>query len=724
MSKSLQTDISIVSLNQGRRSNYTPTVRVIEPAQGIAPAEGKGNLYILLEVDGSGPGLARLYRDLLGVLQETYYKTGADTKTGLTAAIRAAHAYLQQYNQHHRTSFTAGVTCLVATGSEIISAQAGPTILAVRSKAGLQWFSPLNDENYIPLGDEAAPSVEIGQVANHPGAIIVVMNSAWANYLEVPLMLEATAVPRARAVADQMAGIGINAREELNVLVVTLSEDETSQATASQVSTPTERSRPAATVAPSPSATVPAAPAVAEPEQEEVWEEAPEAEAPSPAVPAPRRAGGRSSVGSLVGRVRLPRLRVRRRADVTQPRPKRPPRRIPYVLGIVTLMALAVAVLTAGMWYLQGRQNAAYFEQFMKGATIQYEAGLAASDANQARQYFLAAEEQLDQAAQFAPDHPDITRLRNQIAEARARVNLVKPLLAGFDQPLIPFDPDASEPVAVLVNGLSIYILDTQRGVFERYQLDASTGDRLADDGGPELLLQTGVTVGGRRVGELAHAVWAPAMGNRTITGPLLLDRGNQLFSVTEGLGPTNVDLAPNEDLGFVAHMEFYAGNIYLLDSGNSQLWRYRPNGEDYSIEPEPYFPPEASVNLSNVIDIAIDGAVWLLHPNGTVLRYFAGIQEAFALDVVDPPFSEAVAIWANEAESFGGRLYVADAASNRILVFDKSGALLAQLMPVDHPSVLNDLRDLYIDEVSNWIYALTDHGLYQAPLPPIADEE
>ena len=72
MSQALQTDVSILSLAYGRREPHTPTARVIEPAEGIAPAEGKGNLYILVELDGEDQGEVRLYRELLGTIQEAY----------------------------------------------------------------------------------------------------------------------------------------------------------------------------------------------------------------------------------------------------------------------------------------------------------------------------------------------------------------------------------------------------------------------------------------------------------------------------------------------------------------------------------------------------------------------------------------------------------------------------------------------------------------------------
>jgi hypothetical protein len=230
--------------------------------------------------------------------------------------------------------------------------------------------------------------------------------------------------------------------------------------------------------------------------------------------------------------------------------------------------------------------------------------------------------------------------------------------------------------------------------------------------------------VEGRVVGQLAQAVWAPTEGNRTASGPLIMDHSIQLFGINEGLGPVNVGLADNPSLKFVGGMYFYNGNIYLLDSVGLQFWRYRPNGANYTNPPEPYFPPETTVDLKSVIDVGIDGYVWLLYSNGSMLKFLSGVQEPFALEQVDPPLEHAVALWMDRADVPAGRIYIADAATNRVLVFDKEGKLLAQLTPVEHPNALQDLRDIYVDEITNTLYLLTKTALYQSPLPAVPSAE
>ncbi len=473
-----------------------------------------------------------------------------------------------------------------------------------------------------------------------------------------------------------------------------------------------------------PSETIPPAPA---PSPQSTPEPVPPYRQPRQAnVPLPDTGSGidlRSALGPLAERTPRPRRRQLTPAEKEARRERKrrgPSRRIPFVLAIVFLLALATVLVAGGMWYYQGRQRAQLFTEFLDGARVNYNAAVATDDSGQAREYLKKAEEQLDQADMLLPEQPEVEQMRRQIAETRARINQVVSFLTGFDLPLIRFDPASQAPVQVLVDGLSIYILDTRRGVLERYQLDENAGDRLSERP-PEVLVQTGMTVGGRRVNELAYATLAPAAGNRLNSGILVLDRSNQLFNYSDGVGVSDARLVENPDLGFANDMAYFFGNVYLLDKTNSQIWRYRPNGDLYDVPAEPYFSDGTMINLAPVIDMAIDGAVWLLNPNGSILRYFSGVQEPFALDAIDPPFSDAVAMWADEVDPPLGRLYLADAASNRILAFDKTGKLLAQLMPADHPQILNSLRSIYVDSDNNYLYALTADALYQVPIPVLS---
>ena len=713
MAQTLKTEVKILHLVQGKRSSHAPSARIVEPTSGLAPSRGKGNLYILIEFDADDTSrLGSLHRQVLNVIQETYYNARGDVVASLTEALQAAHVLLQRYNADAGTDIIAGATCLVVTSQEVISAQAGPTILAVSSDQGLQWFSPLNDENFVALGEDAPPTVEIGRVPAHSGVVMVAMQSAWAHYIEVPAMMEATAVAKAQTVADQLARLGFDANEDLTALVVTLTSPDAGKASAK---------KGAAVAAGAAGAGVVAAELADEWEDEPEWEEMYDTPA-TPASASEQKTGKKTSRKAAKTKSKSkPKSKGKSKAK------SKKPKRLPYIIGFILILLFGIAAVTAGMWYYQSRQRVYLFTQFLNAAQTQLQGAENTQNVEQARSLLLVAQTQLDQAEQLFPDHPEVRKMRAQILSRQAEVNKVVGLMAGFDLPLIQFNtkPNA-DPSTVFVNGLSVYILDPGREVFERYLLDDATSDRLAEDTeNPRVLIKSGATVEGRTVGKLSEAVWAPTEGNRTASGPLVMDHSIQLFGINEGLGPVNVALADNPALQFVGDMHFYNGNLYLLDTVGNQLWRYRPSGANYMNPPEPYFPADTPVDLKSVIDVGIDGYVWLLYPNGSMLRFLSGVQEPFALEAVDPPLTQAVALWMNLADPPAGRIFIADAATNRVLVFDKNGRLLAQLTPLEHNEALKDLQDIYVDEMTNTLYLLTKDALYQSPLPTInpADE-
>jgi hypothetical protein len=158
-----------------------------------------------------------------------------------------------------------------------------------------------------------------------------------------------------------------------------------------------------------------------------------------------------------------------------------------------------------------------------------------------------------------------------------------------------------------------------------------------------------------------------------------------------------------------------YGGNLYIVDAKAGQIWRYRPSGKGYESAPEAYFaagsPP---VDLTDVQAIAIDGSIWLLFPDGRLLKFLVGEQQAF--DLKYPPGSPKSPVDVTTPLN-GDRLYVADAGTGRILEFNKSGELLRQFRPREG-DILKDVRSLYLDEAAGALYILTSSQLYKANLP------
>ena len=110
-----------------------------------------------------------------------------------------------------------------------------------------------------------------------------------------------------------------------------------------------------------------------------------------------------------------------------------------------------------------------------------------------------------------------------------------------------------------------------------------------------------------------------------------------------------------------------------------------------------------------------IDGDIWLLFESGRVLRYHQGEQVPFGLENSVGLADEPVDMYVAEGEN--AFIYLADAAQERILVFDKSGAFQNQRKAPAGERQLRGLRGIFVDEVTDTLYILTQGGLFQHPL-------
>ena len=83
-----------------------------------------------------------------------------------------------------------------------------------------------------------------------------------------------------------------------------------------------------------------------------------------------------------------------------------------------------------------------------------------------------------------------------------------------------------------------------------------------------------------------------------------------------------------------------FGGNLYVVDTKNGQIWRYRPGDKGFEGPPEPYFAANTKVDLTGVQSIDIDGNVWLLFADGRLLKFYGGEQKPFELKGLPDPLS------------------------------------------------------------------------------------
>lgn len=155
-----------------------------------------------------------------------------------------------------------------------------------------------------------------------------------------------------------------------------------------------------------------------------------------------------------------------------------------------------------------------------------------------------------------------------------------------------------------------------------------------------------------------------------------------------------------------------YTNKLYFLDPAGNQIWKYQTQGEGYT-SVAPYFETAANINISGALDFAIDGSVYVLMPGNTVKKYSGGFENTnFRLADIPAPYpalSNLTALYVDQ----DSKLYVLDGGNNRVLVFDKEGAYVSQLIysNIESPS------NLSVDEALGFVYLTSGTKIYRLPL-------
>jgi hypothetical protein len=174
--------------------------------------------------------------------------------------------------------------------------------------------------------------------------------------------------------------------------------------------------------------------------------------------------------------------------------------------------------------------------------------------------------------------------------------------------------------------------------------------------------------------------------------------------------GWVQVPLRGAAELGPIERAVGFAGNLYLLDPAASQIWRYVATDAGFDSERQGVLV--AGTDIRDAVDFSLDGDVYVVTRGGKVLKFSGGRPQPFSMDGLDKPLAAPTAIMTG-AEQQG--VYVADAGNKRIVVFDKSGRMLRQIILSER---LPTVAGVIADEARKTLYLMTDRQIVAAALP------
>lgn len=362
-------------------------------------------------------------------------------------------------------------------------------------------------------------------------------------------------------------------------------------------------------------------------------------------------------------------------------------------LVAISLIGILTTALAFSIHNDRERARQERFDMLVQTAVQERMLAEQSSDPTIARAYLSTASARLDAAAELGLDPARIQQERAAVQAATDRVLKIQRLESIQVLGGVPPAPEGVTPRLFFGNG-QLYILTDAL-----YRLD-SGGTKLIK------LLEPGAQVGGAPVGTLLGAAW----GEGT---PVAFDGANAYIldpaTAQWNRLPVGTFGAPYSG---VATVNGFAGNLYLLLPEPGQILKFLAGS--YQNQPEDWTGGQFTEHLSGAVDMEIDGRIYVLKPDGTVVTFYRGALEGEATPQVDPPVANAVALSMQPDRPFR---YVAD-RDGRILRLSQDGTLVQQFLPAEGAPPLGPIRDIAVDDILGVAYVLTDQALLSIRLP------
>ena len=269
---------------------------------------------------------------------------------------------------------------------------------------------------------------------------------------------------------------------------------------------------------------------------------------------------------------------------------------------------------------------------------------------------------------------------------------------------------------AVIENMSYIYAIDSDAQHPRIYRIPRNGG-------APEAYLSPGQSVGTVVVGPLRGALWRTDQVvaiDENPNGFGYYFRTGSIWNYAK-LGASEVWRLHDR-----LDVEEYDGNLYVWGVQTNEVLRFRSGS--YNDTPDYWLNPNnlQNIDLSTVVDMGVDGSIYLLRSNGSVLVFSQGqlVSEIFP-EALTPPLTVATRFFVTGTSPENGFFFLVDTLNERIIQMDKvTGKVIQQIkVHADSPIRLDQLAGIFVDlSGSRTIIYLVNAGTIirtELPTPP-----
>lgn len=385
----------------------------------------------------------------------------------------------------------------------------------------------------------------------------------------------------------------------------------------------------------------------------------------------------------------------------------------------IPLVTLVMVVMTRVQY--EGTRRA-QFEAIRAEAQALYDTATSTSDPRVTREGLRESLATIDLGLALNPNDDVLLSLQRRIQHRLDEINTVERLfhfwqLAELDEPV---DTPAGSG-RIVIHDKDVFLLNRGSDRVYRFALN-DAGDALQPQASDPVLMEKDELRGGIQVGQLVDISWVEAGGQRSLSTFMALESGGSLLAYDPQMGVDVLPVADSDKWLKPAAIGGYFGNLYVLDPLQSRILKYVPVDNAYTSPPSDYLDPRLGIDLTGAVDLAIDGNMYVLFADGTVKKFYDGVEQPFALSGMPDAMRSPTTLFVSgeQKPDAPGYLYVTDSGNERVLQFDKNGAFIRQFMTKPGGVEFRGLRGIYVNEEQGRMVVLSGRTLWLSDIPPL----
>lgn len=717
----------------------SPGAAAIPPPRRAARGRNADTLFCLISLSEEQRQPASFYEQIVSTVSDTFFNSTGSVTSAMRSAVNASNLFLVDWNSRLDNPVGVGLTCAVLREETVYVTIAGPARAFLISDGTVTRMPDDLDvrSGTVPLGKFDDPDVRFFSQDVKVGDFLILCDSSLNQLTDTTLSfaVESTSVDTTLTNLTNVAG-DFAAAEVIKFVAPEGGTVRTQSAATlpqkssnfpsifgkrSRASEPEvaeqqpERTLEAQAPVPLPPAAreeivvAPTAPIQIAASKEEttpqakVEPETNEEEAQEKTSLAAVAQAATVSLAKFTGRTREIVDRVLPDEERQNPLEEQFRLPLPAQIGVAISVALIATIITTVIYQTNG-QNSTYFSLILQAEAEIEQARADSNNQAEARPHWEAAVALLEEADTIRAASDEVSSLQDEALTALDSYDSVTRVTAV---PLRNYEAGTFFRGPIL-RDLSLYVIDTTSDILYREDLNPE-GTQLRNQR-PQVITRQGELVNEQVIGGLIDLEWIQDGGIQGRDELGLVTRNGLLVTYSPSQ-VVDAEILP----GFGAWQDpraiaVYNGDLYILDAGANQIWRYVVEGGRYTDTPELYFT-DITPDLSTAIDFSIDtnGNMYILQSNGAVSKYFQGRPELLNY-TLPQPLARPSAIQLN-ASVIEQALYVTDPGGGRLYSTTLTGTFLVNFKD-DQNAVFGALSGVYAGE-GEQIYITAGNALY-----------